>query len=137
MRYTRRDQEKKEREREQAAQIAAGLVSERFAQISGIELRMTYYHRASNPILMERTIRFSPSNYAVFHVKCAQGGCTGGGYDLTSVVAGLARSGKTSVKGRLFCHGSNGTIGHGSIAYEVQIQYHKRGHKPARAVITQ
>ncbi len=51
-----------------------------------------------------------------------------GGYDLGPVVAGLAKSGKTSVKGTLFCHGSNGRIGHGSIAYEVHIQYHKRGH---------
>ncbi len=128
MRYTRHDQEKKEREREQAAQIAAGPISERYARIAGIELRMTYYHRATNPVLMERTIHFSPSDYAVFHMKCAQSGCTGGGYDLTPVVAGLAKSGKTGVKGRLFCHGSNGSIGHGSIAYEIQIQYHKRGH---------
>jgi hypothetical protein len=60
-------------------------------------------------------------------VKCEQDGCTGGGYDLAPVVAGLAKAGKKSVKGRLFCHGSNGTIGHASIAYEVSIQYCKRG----------
>jgi hypothetical protein len=88
---------------------------------------MTYYHRALDPVLMERTLRFSPGNYARFHVKCEQDGCTGGGYDLAPVVAGLAKAGKKSVKGRLFCHGSNGTIGHASIAYEVSIQYCKRG----------
>ncbi len=126
MRYSKSYQAKNEEK--QAAKIAAGLVSERFAQISGIELHMTYYHRAANPVLMERTLCYSPSNYAVFHVKCEQDGCTGGGYDLGPVVAGLAKSGKTSVKGTLFCHGSNGRIGHGSIAYEVHIQYHKRGH---------
>ena len=124
MRYSKSYQEKKERE--QAEQIAAGLISERYAQIACIELRMIYYHRATNPVLMERTLRYSPSNYALFHVKCAQDGCAGGGYDLAPMVAGLVRSRKSSVKGTLFCHGSNGTIGHGSIAYEVHIQYHKR-----------
>jgi hypothetical protein len=126
MRYKQSDREKQEREQEKAAQIAAGLVSERYARISGIEFRMTYYHRARDPILMERTLRFSPANYARFHVKCEQDGCTGGGYDLSPAVEGLAKSGKTSVKGTLFCHGSNGTIGHGSIAYEINIQYHRR-----------
>jgi len=42
------------------------------------------------------------------------------------VVAGLARSRKRLVSGRLFCHGSDGTIGHGSIAYKVTIQYRQR-----------
>ncbi len=125
MRYGRHYREAQEKEK--AAQTAAGLVSERYAAVSSIELHMTYYHRAVNPVLMERTLRFSPSNYACFHVKCMQDGCCGGGYDLTPVVAGLARSGKASVKGTLFCHGSNTAVGHGSIAYEVHIQYHKRG----------
>lgn len=125
MGYRKSDREKKACEEEKAAQVAAGLVSERFSAVSGIELRMTYYHRARDPILMERTLRFSPANYARFHVKCEHDGCTGGGYDLTPVVAGLAKAGRSSVKGRLFCHGSNGTIGHGSIAYEISIEYHK------------
>lgn len=56
-------------------------------------------------------------------------GCTGGGYDLAPVVAGLARSRKRSVKGRIFCHGTNGAIGHGSIDYEVNIRYGRQGHE--------
>jgi len=124
MRYKQSYRQK--REEEQAAQTAAGLVSERYAGVSSIEFQMTYYHRSRDPILMERTLRFSPANYARFHVKCEQEGCSGGGYDLAPVVAGLARSRKRLVSGRLFCHGSDGTIGHGSIAYKVTIQYRQR-----------
>ena len=125
MRYTHSYRQK--REEEQAAQVAAGLISERYAGISGIEFRMTYYHRSSNPVLMERTLRFSPANYARFHVPCEHEGCTGGGYDLAPVVAAMTRSGRTSAARRLYCHGSNGTIGHGSIAYKITIQYRQRG----------
>ena len=124
MRYKQSYREK--REHEQAKQIAAGLVSDRYPDVSRIEFHMTYYHRSRDPVLMERTLCFSPANYACFHVQCGQDGCTGGGYDLAPVVAGMAKSGNASVKGRLFCHGSNGSIGHSSIAYQVNIQYHKR-----------
>ena len=115
------------REEEQAARTAAGLISERYAGISCVELHMVYYHRATNPVLMERTRRFSPENHARFFLPCEQDGCAGGGYDLTKVIDGLARSRKTSAKGKLFCHGSEGAIGHGSIAYDITIQYCQRG----------
>jgi hypothetical protein len=124
MRYKQNYRQK--REQEQAAQVAAGLISERYAGVACIEFHMTYYQRATDPVLMERTLRFSPENYACFHVKCEHDGCTGGGYDLTPVVAALNRAGKTSARGTLYCHGSNGTIGHGSIAYEVTIRYSRR-----------
>ena len=114
-----------QREAEEAARTACGLISERYAGIAGIEFHMTYYHRAS--VLMERTLHFSPKNHASFHMRCQQDGCTGGGYDLAPVVAGLAKSRKRSAKGTIFCHGSAGSVGHGSIAYKVTIQYRQPG----------
>ena len=117
---------RKQREQETAAVAAEGLVSERYAGVSSIQLRMTYYHRSRNPVLMERTLRFSPSAAARFHVRCEHDECSGGGYDLAPVVDALARSGKATAKGTLFCHGSNKTVGHGSIGYTVTIQYHRR-----------
>jgi len=117
---------KEKLELERAALVAAGLVSERYAGVSSIEFHMTYYQRGLNPVLMERTLSFSPSNYAGFHMKCMHEGCTNGGYDLAPVVAGLAKSRKKSIKGKIFCHGTNDTLGHASIAYEVNIQYNKQ-----------
>ena len=112
---------------EKAALAATGLVSERHAGISSIEFRMTYYKRGRDAVLMKRTLCFSPSDYAGFHMKCMEDGCTGGGFDLAPVVAGLVKSRKKSTKGKIFCRGRNHTIGHASIDYEVSIQYQKKG----------
>ncbi len=122
----RKQSYKEKLELERAAVIAAGLVSERYSQVSSIEFHMTYYRRGLNQVLMERTLSFSPADYAGFHMKCMHDGCTDGGYDLTPVVAGLVRSGKKSAKGKIYCHGTSDTFGHASIAYEVSIQYHKQ-----------
>jgi hypothetical protein len=112
-------------ELERTALAALGLVSERYAGVSKIEFHMTYYQRGVQPVLMERTLTFTPANFAGFHMKCMEEGCTGGGYDLAPVVAGLAKSHKKTTKGKVYCHGMNHTFGHASIAYEVNIQYHK------------
>ena len=45
--------------------------------------------------------------------------------DLAPVVAGLAKSRKKSIKGKIYCHGKNHSVGHASIAYEVNIRYAK------------
>jgi hypothetical protein len=111
---------------ERAALVATGLVSERYSGISSIEFRMTYYQRGLNRVLMERTLSFSPADYAGFHMKCMEDGCTGGGFDLATVVAGLAKSRKKTTKGKIFCHGKNHAVGHASIAYEVNIHYNKQ-----------
>jgi hypothetical protein len=113
-------------ELERAVLAASGLISERHAGISNIEFRMTYYHRALDSVLMKRTLSFSPADYAGFHIKCMEDGCMDGGFDLAPVVAGLAKAHKKSIKGKIFCHGKNQTIGHASIAYEVNIQYNKQ-----------
>jgi hypothetical protein len=124
MNYRQSYQQKLDLERTNLA--ALGLVSERHAGVSHIELRMTYYHRGLDPVLMKRTLSFLPADCANFHVKCMQDGCTGGGFDLGPVVAGLARSHKKSASGKLFCHGNEQSVGHAHIAYEVNILYSKR-----------
>lgn len=110
---------------EREALAATGLVSERHAEISAIEFRMIYYRRGVNQILMTRTLSFTPADYAGFHMKCMHEGCTNGGYDLAPVVAAMAKTRKKSTSGKIFCHGTNDSVGHASIAYEVKIQYCK------------
>jgi hypothetical protein len=113
-------------EQERVALAALGLISERYAGVSKIEFHMTYYLRGLSAVLMTRTRSFSPDDYAGFHMKCMENGCTGGGFDLAPVVAGLARSHKKTTKGKAYCHGTNHTFGHASIAYEVNIRYHRQ-----------
>ena len=110
---------------EKAALVALGMVSERYSGVAGIEFHMTYYQRGPQPVLMERTLSFLPANYASFHMKCMDAGCTGGGYDLAPVVAGLVKNSKKSIKGNIACHGRNDTSGHARIAYEVNVRYAK------------
>ena len=113
--------EKLERERSDLA--ASGLVSERYSGISNIEFCLTYYQRGLNQVLMTRTLNFKPSDYAGFHMKCMHDGCMNGGYDLAPVVASMVKGRKTSTSGKIFCHGTNDSLGHASIAYTVKIQY--------------
>jgi hypothetical protein len=111
------------------AMLAAGLVSDRFPAVSNIMFRMTYFQRTLDPVLMTRTLNFSPTNYACFHLDCMREECKDGGFDLAPVVAGLVKSKKKSVSGKIMCNGKNEDLrrGHASIAYEVNIQYNKQG----------
>jgi hypothetical protein len=111
--------------------LAAGLVSERFPGVSNIEFRMTYYQKTKDPVLMKRTVSFSPTNYAFFRLDCMRDECSNGGFDLAPVVNSLVKGRKTAGKGNINCHGKTDTLGHGhaSIAYEISIQYCKNTKK--------
>ncbi len=107
--------------------LAAGLVSDRFPEVSSIVFRMTYYQKTSDPILMVRTVNFFPTDYACFRMDCMREECTNGGFDLASIVSSLVKTRKKSVKGKIVCNGKNENLrpGHASIAYEVSVQYNK------------
>ena len=89
--------------------LEAGLVSERFPAVSDIVVRMTYYHRGANPVLMVRTVNFWPSQHAYFHMDC------------------MIKNRKKSEKGKLICNGKGDSLSsdHASIAYEISIKYSK------------
>ncbi len=108
--------------------LATGLVSDRFPEVSSIVFRMTYYQKTVDPVLMVRTVNFFPTDYASFHMDCMREECTNGGFDLSPVVAGLVKTRKKSIKGKIVCNGKNENLrpGHASIAYEVSVQYNKQ-----------
>ncbi len=108
--------------------LASGLVSERFPEVSGIVVHMTYYHKGVNPILMERIVNFFPSGYAYFNMDCMIKDCVDGGFDLTSVITDMVKDHKKSGKGKLICNGRCDTLAsdHASIAYKIRVQYHKQ-----------
>jgi hypothetical protein len=105
--------------------LASGLVSERFPDVSGIVIHMTYYHKGVNPVLMVRTVNFFPSSYAYFNMDCMIRDCVDGGFDLTSVITDTIKHRKKLGKGKLVCKGKNDALAsdHASIAYEIRIQY--------------
>ena len=107
--------------------IISGLVSERFPEVSGIVIRMTYYHKAVNPVLMVRTVNVIPTSYAYFNMDCMIKDCVDGGFDLTSVITDMVKHHKKLEKGKLVCSGNGKdhalASDHASITYEIKIQY--------------
>jgi len=119
--YVERTEQNKQR------RIAAGLVSERFPEVSDIVMHMTYYQKGVNPVLMVRVVNFFPTGHAYFNMDCMIKGCVDGGFDLTAVVKNMIKQRKKSAKGKLVCHGKGDSLAsdHASVDYEITIKYHK------------
>ncbi|MEJ2184229.1 MAG: hypothetical protein P8Y66_12020 [Nitrospirota bacterium] len=106
----------------------AGLVSERFPQVSKIVIQMTYYHRTTfsetDSVLMDRTVNVYPDSPAYFHMRCAATECSGE-FDLTPVIRAALRDGKKRAAGKLICPGKGDDLPakHASIDYEITVRY--------------
>ncbi len=108
--------------------ISSGLVSERFPGVSGIVLSMTYFRKGLNPVLMVRTVTILPGTHAYFNMACMISGCTGGGFDLTSVITEMVKKHQKLRKGTLVCSGKIADLksDHANIAYEISITFNKK-----------
>jgi hypothetical protein len=115
-------------ERNKQLKLEAGLISERFPEVSDIIVQMTYYQNSVNPVMMSRTINFWPSHHAYFNMDCMKKECLDGGFDLTSVIVEMIKHHKKSTKGKLNCNGSviPPASDHASIAYEISIIYNRK-----------
>jgi hypothetical protein len=124
--YSEKIELKKQQKRE------AGLVSDRFPQVSGIVIHMTYYHNAENPVLMERTVNVFPNSYAYFNMECMIKDCDNGGFDLTKIIAKQIKHHKKLIKGKMACKGDTLELDsdHATISYQINIKYskNKRSH---------
>lgn len=119
----RREHQEK-RELLKRTRIAAGLVSERFPSVSGMAVRMLYLNKSTGAVLMMRTVNYFPTSHAYFIMECVTDGCTGGGYDLTTVISNLIKGRKETGRGKFICPG-NRTAGHEGFSYEISISYGK------------
>ncbi len=107
--------------------IASGLVSDRFPEVNGIVIHMTYFRKGLNPILMVRTVNVFPTAYAYFNMDCMIKDCIDGGFDLTPVIKEMVKKHIKLKKGNLPCSGKNADLAsdHANIAYEVTIEFNK------------
>jgi hypothetical protein len=99
----------------------AGSVSTRFPEVASIIMNMTYKQNGARSIL--RTFHFTPSSHAFFVVNCLRQDCVDGGFDLTQVITAMIRNRRVDAKGALSCKGTDSSISHSDIVYEVAIQY--------------
>lgn len=108
---------------------AAGLLSERFPQVSGMVIHMTYFQNGINPVLMVRTLNVFPTSSAYFKMDCMIKGCENGGFDLTHPITNMIKAHKKENKGSLECKGKVDAVSceHASVDYEISIKYGKAG----------
>jgi hypothetical protein len=108
--------------------LASGLVSERYPEVSGIVIHMTYCKKAADQILLARTVNFFPSSYAFFNLGCMIKDCLQDGLDFTSLIANLVEKHKKSGCGKIVCDGEKDALApdHGTISYEISIEYNKK-----------
>ena len=105
--------------------LASGLVSEKFPNVSEMVIHMTYFQKASELILMERTVNVTPNDFAYFNMECMMKECLNGGFELGSVISNLVKKRKKTAQGKLVCSGKGDFLssGHASISYEISIKY--------------
>jgi hypothetical protein len=116
--YTTRNEAREERKRQT---LAAGLVVDRFPNVSSIVVTMHYSRGGFSTVL--RTLNFYPGSHAFFRISCLGEGCDDGGLDLTNSINRLIRSRGKSVKGELSCDKNDATIVHPVVDYEVAVTY--------------
>jgi hypothetical protein len=116
------------KEQNKQKKLASGLISENFPKISSIVIHMQYYQKLSDKVFMVRTVNFSPSSYAYFHIDCLTKSCLNGGFEFSPVVSGLIKKRKKSGKGTFVCNGKNDSLakGHVNISYTISIKYNNR-----------
>lgn len=101
--------------------LEAGSVAERYPEVAGIVISMTYNQKGAKSIL--RTFNFSPDSYAFFRLHCLSKYCVDGGFDLSQVITAMIRNRRTVTNGTLSCEGNEPSAGHSDIVYKVAIQY--------------
>jgi hypothetical protein len=106
----------------QQQRIDAGFVAAQFPEVASIVISMMYNQRGIAKAL-PRVVNFFPGSYALFRVDCLSRDCADGGFDLTQVITGMIRNRRETAKGELSCEGSDPSVGHATIVYEVAIRY--------------
>lgn len=101
----------------------AGLISERYPEISTIVIFMNYYQKNNGPSIMQHTVNFFPGSAAYFHMECIRKDCVDGGFNLEPVISSMMRSRKESAKGELTCEGNDMASHHARIDYNIVIKY--------------
>ena len=114
--------------------VAAGLVSERYPNVTSMEIKMVYYQRTmysdGDKLLMLRTVKISPTSHAYFHMQCMTKDCEST-YNLKRTINALVKDKKKKVSGKISCSGKGENVkaNHACVEYEIAIQYNNKRKK--------
>lgn len=116
--YSKKNEAREERLRQE---LKAGIISDRFPEVSNIVINMKYVKEGTTSLL--RTLNFYPESHAFFRMSCLGEGCEDGGLDLTRVITSMIKKHKTSAKGKLSCKNNDPAAVHADMAYEISMKY--------------
>lgn len=112
---------------------AAGTFVEKFPFLESMVIKIIYYQKGDNPILMSRTLHVYPEDFAYFHIPCLIHDCLEGTFELAPIVMNILKESKSRSEGRLACKGSLSKdipSDHGYIEYTIDVTYKTGGVKP-------
>ncbi len=112
----------------------AGLVSERFPNVSAMEIKMVYFQRTmysdSDKLLMLRTVKVAPDSHAYFHMQCMTKICESS-YNLKRTINGMVKNKKKKASGKISCSGKGEGLkaNHACVEYEITVRYNNKRKK--------
>ncbi len=112
---------------------AAGFFAEKFPALESMVIRIIYYQKGDNPILMSRTLHVYPEDFAYFHIPCLIHDCVEGSFEIAPIVMNILKTLKGRAEGRLECKGSLNkdlSSDHGYIEYTIEVTYKSGRVKP-------
>lgn len=109
----------------------AGLLSERFPNVSDIVIRMNYNRDSSSSFSLARTLNYYPYSYAYFKIDCIIKNCEFGNIDFTSLIGKMVKNKKKSEKGSetFEINGDVFIFGDMKVSYTVNINYNNKRKK--------
>jgi len=99
------DAYKHERETRRRAYMSAPSLKDQFPAAEQLVLELTFVDPNAASQHSPQTHTFGPTARAYFEVACPFSSCTGGGFDLSAVVADLLSHGERAASGKLVCRG--------------------------------
>ena len=99
------DAYKHEREARRRAYMSAPSLKDQFPAVEQVVLELIFVDPSASSQHSPQTHIFGPTARAYFEVACPFSSCTGGGFDLSAVVADLLSHGERAAVGKLVCRG--------------------------------
>jgi len=99
------DAYKHEREARRRAYMSAPSLKDQFPSVGQLVLELTFVDPSSSSQHSPQTHIFGPAARGYFEVACPFSSCTGGGFDLSAVVAELLSHHDRGAAGKLVCRG--------------------------------
>jgi len=99
------DRYREQREHRRRSYMNAASLRDQFPHVEQVVLELSFIDHSGHGTYSAQTLTFSPGAHAFFDIPCPSSMCTGGGFDLRSVISRLVARGGSETTGKLDCMG--------------------------------